>query len=144
MCIWPNPFGMEALLGGRVDSGTGQLHEDGLARPGGLGRADRLPKWLLRTRFRDPSGNDSFAGRPHAQPELAAEGTGEVSAPGRRCGNPDSGGFLTWDLDAPGGTDCGDFHRETDFNFVLRLMEEEGIAYFFEHHPDSNKHILVL
>ena len=24
-------------------------------------------------------------------------------------------------------------YRETDFNFVSRLMEEEGIFYFFEH-----------
>ena len=35
-------------------------------------------------------------------------------------------------------------YRETDLNFVSRLMEEEGIAYFFEHDPQSNKHILVL
>ncbi|HEU0177525.1 MAG TPA: type VI secretion system tip protein TssI/VgrG [Blastocatellia bacterium] len=33
-------------------------------------------------------------------------------------------------------------YRETDFNFVSRLMEEEGIFYFFEHSQD--KHILVL
>jgi len=33
-------------------------------------------------------------------------------------------------------------YRETDFNFVSRLMEEEGIYYFFEHTQD--KHILVL
>ena len=33
-------------------------------------------------------------------------------------------------------------YRETDFNFVSRLMEEEGIFYFFEH--DKDKHILVL
>jgi type VI secretion system secreted protein VgrG len=33
-------------------------------------------------------------------------------------------------------------YRETDFNFVSRLMEEEGIYYFFEH--DSDKHTLVL
>jgi type VI secretion system secreted protein VgrG len=33
-------------------------------------------------------------------------------------------------------------YRETDFNFVSRLMEEEGIFYFFEHTED--KHILVL
>jgi len=33
-------------------------------------------------------------------------------------------------------------YRETDFNFVSRLMEEEGIFYFFEHTQD--KHILVL
>jgi len=33
-------------------------------------------------------------------------------------------------------------YRETDFNFVSRLMEQEGIYYFFEH--DKGKHILVL
>ena len=33
-------------------------------------------------------------------------------------------------------------YRETDFNFVSRLMEEEGICYFFEH--AENKHTLVL
>jgi len=49
-------------------------------------------------------------------------------------------------------------YRETDFNFVSRLMEEEGIYYFFEQHNDSSdsdsdsdqsevaagKHMLVL
>ena len=33
-------------------------------------------------------------------------------------------------------------YRETDFNFVARLMEEEGIYYFFEH--EENKHTLML
>jgi type VI secretion system secreted protein VgrG len=33
-------------------------------------------------------------------------------------------------------------YRETDFNFVSRLMEQEGIYYFFEHH--DGKHVLVL
>src|SRR5262249_43327426 len=33
-------------------------------------------------------------------------------------------------------------YRETDFNFVSRLMEEEGIFYFFKHEID--KHTLVL
>jgi type VI secretion system secreted protein VgrG len=33
-------------------------------------------------------------------------------------------------------------YRETDFNFVSRLMEEEGIYYFFLHQKD--KHILIL
>lgn len=33
-------------------------------------------------------------------------------------------------------------YRETDFNFVSRLLEEEGIFYFFEH--DEKKHLLVL
>ena len=33
-------------------------------------------------------------------------------------------------------------YRETDFNFVSRLIEEEGIFYFFEHTTD--KHTLVL
>jgi type VI secretion system secreted protein VgrG len=33
-------------------------------------------------------------------------------------------------------------YRETDFNFVSRLMEQEGIYYFFEH--DDGKHTMVL
>jgi type VI secretion system secreted protein VgrG len=33
-------------------------------------------------------------------------------------------------------------YRETDFDFVSRLMEQYGIYYFFEH--DRNKHTLVL
>ena len=33
-------------------------------------------------------------------------------------------------------------YRETDWNFVCRLMEEEGIFYFFEH--ANGKHTLVL
>ncbi len=33
-------------------------------------------------------------------------------------------------------------YRETDFAFLSRLMEEEGIYYFFEH--ESGKHVLVL
>ena len=33
-------------------------------------------------------------------------------------------------------------YRETDFNFVSRLMEREGIYYFFTH--QNGKHILVL
>lgn len=33
-------------------------------------------------------------------------------------------------------------YRETDFNFVSRLMEQNGIFYYFEH--DSGKHTLVM
>ncbi len=33
-------------------------------------------------------------------------------------------------------------YRETDFNFVSRLMEREGIAYFFQH--TDEKHHLIL
>jgi type VI secretion system secreted protein VgrG len=33
-------------------------------------------------------------------------------------------------------------YRESDLNFITRLMEEEGIFYFFEHH--EGKHTLVL
>jgi len=33
-------------------------------------------------------------------------------------------------------------YRETDFNFVSRLMEQEGIFYYFEHTEDG--HVLVL
>ena len=33
-------------------------------------------------------------------------------------------------------------YRETDFDFVSRLMEEEGIFYYFKH--EKNKHVMVL
>ena len=33
-------------------------------------------------------------------------------------------------------------YRETDFNFLGRLLEQEGIFYYFEH--SQNKHVLVL
>jgi len=33
-------------------------------------------------------------------------------------------------------------YRETDFNFISRLMEQEGIYYFFEH--EDGKHTLVM
>jgi type VI secretion system secreted protein VgrG len=33
-------------------------------------------------------------------------------------------------------------YRETDFNFISRLMEQEGIYYYFEH--DNGKHVMVL
>ena len=34
-------------------------------------------------------------------------------------------------------------YRETDFNFVSRLMEEEGIFYFFEHTKDEHKLVIA-
>ncbi len=34
-------------------------------------------------------------------------------------------------------------YRETDFNFVSRLMEEEGIFYFFEHDQSAHKMIIA-
>jgi type VI secretion system secreted protein VgrG len=37
--------------------------------------------------------------------------------------------------------DCCIQYRETCFNFVSRLMEHEGIFYFFRH--EANKHVLV-
>ncbi|MCF6263458.1 MAG: type VI secretion system tip protein VgrG [Xanthomonadales bacterium] len=33
-------------------------------------------------------------------------------------------------------------YRETDYNFISRLMEQEGLYFYFEH--DADKHILVL
>ena len=45
-----------------------------------------------------------------------------------------NGTYRTWDF-------CVQY-RETDFNFVSRLMEQEGIYYFFKH--EEEKHTLVL
>ncbi|MDQ1328961.1 MAG: type secretion system secreted protein VgrG, partial [Candidatus Poribacteria bacterium] len=33
-------------------------------------------------------------------------------------------------------------YRESDLNFISRLMEEEGVFYFFEH--DDEKHVMVI
>lgn len=33
-------------------------------------------------------------------------------------------------------------YRETDFNFISRLMEEDGIYYYFEHYED--RHVMVI
>ena len=45
-----------------------------------------------------------------------------------------SGSYGTWEY-------CVQY-RETDFNFVSRLMEQEGIYYYFTH--ENGKHFLVL
>ena len=45
-----------------------------------------------------------------------------------------SGGYRNWVY-------CVQY-RETDFNFVSRLMEQEGIYYYFKH--EQNKHTIVL
>jgi type VI secretion system secreted protein VgrG len=45
-----------------------------------------------------------------------------------------TGTYRTWEY-------CVQY-RETDFNFVSRLMEQEGIYYFFKH--ENGKHLLVL
>src|SRR5262249_1027633 len=34
-------------------------------------------------------------------------------------------------------------YRETDFNFASRLMEEEGIYYFFKHTADGHKMVVA-
>ena len=54
-------------------------------------------------------------------------------------------GFSDYKLQLQGSYTARDYcvqYRETDFNFVSRLLEEEGIFYFFEQSED--KHILVL
>ena len=54
-------------------------------------------------------------------------------------------GFHDYKLSLSGAYATRDFcvqYRETDFNFVSRLMEQEGIYYFFQH--ENGKHTLVL
>ncbi len=48
--------------------------------------------------------------------------------------NLNAGTYREWEY-------CVQYH-ETDFNFVSRLMEQEGIFYYFEH--EQGKHTLVL
>ena len=54
-------------------------------------------------------------------------------------------GFKDYRLKLQGSYSKRDYcvqYRETDFNFVSRLMEEEGIFYFFEH--EDGKHTMVI
>lgn len=54
-------------------------------------------------------------------------------------------GFSDYKLNLSGNYPKREFcvqYRETDFNFVSRLMEQEGIYYFFTH--EDGKHTLVL
>jgi type VI secretion system secreted protein VgrG len=54
-------------------------------------------------------------------------------------------GFTDFKLQLQGSYPKRDYcvqYRETDLNFVSRLLEEEGIFYFFQH--DQQKHTLVL
>lgn len=54
-------------------------------------------------------------------------------------------GFSDYKLKLSGSYNEWDYcvqYRETDFNFVSRLMEQEGIYYFFEH--QNGKHTLIL
>ena len=57
----------------------------------------------------------------------------------------DEHGFADYRNSLVGNYDEREFcvqYRESDFNFVSRLMEQYGIFYFFEH--AQNKHVLVL
>jgi type VI secretion system secreted protein VgrG len=54
-------------------------------------------------------------------------------------------GFTHYDLRLSGSYEPWEYcvqYRETDFNFLSRLLEQEGIYYFFEH--EESKHTLVL
>ncbi|WP_018415127.1 type VI secretion system Vgr family protein [Teredinibacter turnerae] len=53
-------------------------------------------------------------------------------------------GFSDYEFKAEGGS-AREYciqHNESDFHFISRLLEEEGITYYFKH--DSAKHTLVL
>ena len=53
-------------------------------------------------------------------------------------------GFTDFKMEIKGGSEwdyCVQY-RETDFNFVSRLMEQEGIFYYFKH--ENGKHTMVL
>jgi len=54
-------------------------------------------------------------------------------------------GFSDFEMKAQGAHKKWEYcvqYRETDFNFVSRLMEQEGMFYFFRH--ENGKHILVI
>ena len=54
-------------------------------------------------------------------------------------------GFQDYEMKASGSHPKWDYcvqYRETDFNFISRLMEHEGLFYFFRH--ENGKHTLVV
>jgi type VI secretion system secreted protein VgrG len=54
-------------------------------------------------------------------------------------------GFTDFQMQCKGSHPTRDYcvqYRESDFNFVSRLMEEEGIFYFFKH--EDGKHTMVI
>ena len=54
-------------------------------------------------------------------------------------------GFNEFDFKATGGSTreyCVQY-GESDFDFITRLLEEEGVAYYFKHDKDSHKLFLV-
>lgn len=54
-------------------------------------------------------------------------------------------GFSWYKMELRGSYEKREFcvqYRETDFNFVSRLLEEEGICYFFRH--EQGKHTMIL
>src|SRR5881296_1188490 len=54
-------------------------------------------------------------------------------------------GFTDFKLSLKGDHPKRDYcvqYRETDFNFASRLMEEEGIFYYFQH--ENGKHTLII
>ena len=57
----------------------------------------------------------------------------------------DDAGFSDYEVELQGSYPQRTFcvqYRETDFDFVSRLLEDEGIFYFFRH--EENRHVLVL
>src|SRR5262249_41377047 len=57
----------------------------------------------------------------------------------------DEMGFADYELKLSGSYSSREFcvqYRETDFHFISRLLEAEGIAYYFRH--ESGKHTMVL
>ncbi len=69
----------------------------------------------------------------------------EKSVPDIICEVFDEYGFSDYELQLQGSFEPRVFcvqYRETDFNFVMRLIEEEGIFFFFRH--ENGKHVMVI
>ena len=81
--------------------------------------------WLASRR------SDSKIFQQKKAPAIIEEVLGQYGFPIKRAL---SGSYRLWDY-------CVQYH-ETDFNFVSRLMEHEGIYYYFEH--NAGTHTLVL
>jgi type VI secretion system secreted protein VgrG len=55
-------------------------------------------------------------------------------------------GYLNFQINTSRSYTAWDYccqYRETDFQFLSRLMEEEGLIYYFEHHKDRHRMIIT-
>jgi len=127
--------GAEALLTLREEPGGAERHVHGILWSVEMaGVASGRPRYRARLvpaldRLGAVVRTRAFQGR--SAPEIAARILGDAGVAHR----------LALAASYPARELCVQY-RESDLAFVARLLEEEGIFYFFEHEPDA--HVMVL